>query len=180
LIAGSLAKRYARALVEAASASRELEPVAHELGEFAALLRAERQLRLFFANPSIQRRDKVGAYEQIATKMAVRPLTRTFLRILLEAGRLGELENVLRAYEGLVDERLGRVKAVVTSAVPLAAEAQERLRQRLQAQLGKQVYLETRQDPGLIGGVVTRIGSVVFDGSLRTRLLRLREELVRG
>ncbi len=136
MIAGSLAKRYARALVEVAAASHELDPVARELGEFAALLRAERQLRLFFANPSIQRRDKVGAYEQIATKLAVRPLTRTFLRVLLEAGRLGELENVLRAYEGLVDERLERVKAVVTSAVPLAAETQERLRQRLQEQLG--------------------------------------------
>jgi F-type H+-transporting ATPase subunit delta len=110
----------------------------------------------------------------------VRPLTRTFLRVLLEAGRLGELENVLRAYEGLVDERLGRVKAVITSAVPMEAETQERLRQRLQAQLGKQVYLEARQDPGLLGGVVTRIGSVVYDGSLKAQLLRLREELVRG
>jgi F-type H+-transporting ATPase subunit delta len=180
LIAGSLAKRYAKALVEVAAAARELDPVARELGEFAALLRGQRQLRQFFANPSIQRRDKVGAYEQIAARLAVRPLTRTFLRVLLEAGRLGELENVLRAYEGLVDERLGRVKAVVTSAVPLPAETQERLRQRLQAELGKQVYLEARQDPGLLGGVVTRIGSVVYDGSLKMQLRRLREELVRG
>ncbi len=180
MIAGSLAKRYARALAEVAATSGELDPAARELGEFAALLRAQRPLRLFFANPSIQRRAKVAAYEQIATKLGVRPLTRTFLRVLLEAGRLGELENVLRAYEELVDERLGRVKAVVTSAVPLAAETQERLRQRLQAQLGKQVYLETQQDPGLLAGMVTRIGSVIYDGSLKTRLLKLRGELVQG
>jgi len=180
LIAGSLAKRYARALVEVAASSGELDPVSRELGEFAALLREQRPLRLFFANPSIQRRGKVAVCEQIATKLGVRPLTSSFLRVLLEAGRLGELESVLRAYEGLVDERLGRVKAVVTSAVPLAAETQEQLRQQLQARLGKQVYLETRQDPGLLGGMVTRIGSVLYDGSLKTRLLKLREELVQG
>ena len=90
------------------------------------------------------------------------------------------LEQVLRAYETMVDERLGRVRAVVTSAVPLEGEAQEGLRQRLAEMTGKRVYLEVRQDAGLLGGLVTQIGSQVYDGSLRTQLAKLQQELVRG
>jgi F-type H+-transporting ATPase subunit delta len=87
---------------------------------------------------------------------------------------------VLRAYETMVDERLGRVKAVVTTAAPLEGEAHERLRQRLAEMTGKTVYLEVQLDTGLLGGLVTQIGSQVYDGSLRTRLARLRQELVRS
>jgi F-type H+-transporting ATPase subunit delta len=79
-----------------------------------------------------------------------------------------------------MDERLGRVKATVTSAAPLDEAAQERLRRRLCDVAGKQVYLELRQDPAILGGVVTQIGSRVYDGSVKTQLARLRDELVRA
>jgi len=180
LIAGSLAKRYAKALVDAATASNEHEVVLQELTEAVKLIHDHRELRLFLANPSVQQRDKVRAFEQIALTLRLRPLTTTFLRILLEAGRLPALESVVRAYEALVDERLGRVKAVVTSAASLEIEEQERLRRRLQEVTGKQVYLQVQQDPRILGGLVTQIGSQVYDGSLKTQLTKLREQLVRG
>ncbi len=180
MIAGSLAKRYAKALVDVAAASNEHEVVLRELTGVSQVMQEHRELRQFLANPSVLRADKARGFEQIVGALQIRPLTTTFLRILLEAGRLPALESVVRAYEALVDERLGRVKAVVTSAVPLEAEAQARLRQRLQEVTGKQVYLEVRQDPRLLGGLVTQIGSLVYDGSLKTQLARLREQLVRG
>lgn len=180
MIAGSLAKRYAKALVDVAAASDDLEAIRRELAGVAVLLRDNRELRLFLANPSVLRRDKLRALDRVMASLGLRPLTTSFLRVLLTAGRLPALEGVLRAYESLVDERLGRVKAVVTSAVPLEGDAQERLRQRLEQVVGKRVYLEVQQDPGILGGLVTRIGSLVYDGSLRTRLARLREQLVRG
>ncbi len=180
LIAGSLAKRYAKALVDVAAASDDLEAIRQELAEFAGLLRVHRELRLFLANPSVLRRDKTRALDEVLASLRLRPLTTSFLRILLEAGRLPVLDNVLRAYQALVDERLGRVKAVVTAAVPLEADAQERLRQRLEQVVGKRVYLEVQQDPGILGGLIAQIGSLVYDGSLRTQLARLREQLVRG
>ena len=112
--------------------------------------------------------------------MGLLPLTATFLRILLDAKRLAGLEGILRAYESLMDERLGRVKAVVTSAAPLDDAERDGLCRRLSEVAGKQVYLELRQDPALLGGVITQIGSRVYDGSLKTQLARLRDELARA
>lgn len=180
MIAGSVAKRYAKALADAAAGSGELEPVAQELAAVADLLREHGELRQFLFNPSILRRDKAQVLEEIVSRLRPRRLTRSFLRILFEAGRLPLLEGVLRAYEALVDQRLGRAKAVVTAPGPLEAEVQERLRRRLQEVTGKSVYLDIRQDPAMLGGLITQMGSLVYDGSLRTQLARLREELVRG
>lgn len=175
-----MAKRYAKALVEVAAASNELEEVRQDLHGLADLLREHRDLRQFLANPSVSRRDAGGVITDVAAAMKVKPLTATFVQILLEGGRVGGLEAILRAYELLVDERLGRVKAVVTSAAPLEGDTQDRLRRRLGDVTGKDVYLELRQDPALVGGVVTQIGSQVFDGSLKTQLARLRDEMVRA
>ena len=180
MIAGSVAKRYAKALVEVAAVSHVLEAVRDDLRALADLLREHRELRQFLANPSVSRRDAAEVVKEIGAAMRLAPLTGTFLKIVLEGGRLAGLEGIARAYEALVDEQLGRVKAVVTSAAPLAAEAQEQLRRRLGEVTGKSVYLEVRQDPTLLGGMITQIGSRVYDGSLKTQLARLRDELVRA
>ena len=180
MIAGSLAKRYAKALVEVAAASDDLEAVRQELTDFAELLRVQREFRIFVENPSVQGRDKAAVLERVVAALGLRSLTSTFLRILLEGGRLGALEGILRAYVALMDERLGRVRAMVTAATPLPAEQQERLRRRLAEVTGKQVYLEVHDDPSILGGLITQIGSLVYDGSVRTRLLRLREEMGQG
>ena len=180
MTAGSLAKRYAKALADVAAVSGDLETVREELRGFADVLRGHRELSRFLANPSVLRRDKLKAFEGVVGRISLRPLTVTFLRVLLTADRLGALESIVRAYETLVDERLGRVKAEVTTAVSLDGEQQERLRQRLEQVAGKQVYLEVQQDPKILGGLVTRIGGTVYDGSLRAQLARLREQMVRG
>ena len=93
---------------------------------------------------------------------------------------MSALDGILRAYEGLVDERLNRVRAQVTAAAALDPATEQQLRQRLQERLGREVVLEVQQDPALLGGIVTRVGSVVYDGSLRMQLARLRQELVQG
>jgi F-type H+-transporting ATPase subunit delta len=180
LIAGSLAKRYARALADVAATSGDLETVREELRGFADVLRSHRDVLRFLANPSVLRRDKLRVFEGIVTQVRLRPLTVTFLRMLLTADRLGALESIVRAYESLVDDRLGRVKAEVTAAAPLDGGQQERLRRQLEEVAGRRVYLEVRHDPKILGGLVARIGSLVYDGSLRTQLARLRDQLVRG
>jgi len=175
-----VAKRYAKALIEVAAVSHELEPVRRDLRAFADLLKAHGDLRQFLANPSVSRRDAAEIIKEIGAAMQLTPLTATFLQIVLDGGRVAGLEGILRAYELLADERLGRMKAVVTSAAPLEAETQAQLRRRLGEVTGKDVYLELRQDPTLLGGVVTQIGSRVYDGSLKTQLARLRDEMARA
>ena len=180
MIPGSVAKRYAKALVEVAAASGEQEAVARDLRAFADVLRDQHTLRQVLANPSVPRRDAAAIVREIGTAMRLLPLTVTFLQIALEGGRLSGLDAILEAYELLLDERLGRLKAVVTSAVPLDGETRERLRRRLATVTGKEVYLEVQTDPGLLGGLVARIGSRLYDGSLKTQLARLRDELARA
>ncbi len=180
MIPGSVAQRYAKALVDVAAASGEMQDVHHDLRAFADVLREQRDLRQLLANPSVARRDAAAIIREIGAAMAIRPLAATFLQVVLEGGRLSGLDAILRAYEALLDDRLGRVKAVVTSAVPLASGIQEELRRRLGEVTGKDVYLELRHDPALLGGVVTQIGSRIYDGSLKTQLARLRDDLVRA
>lgn len=180
MIPASVAKRYAKALAEVAVASNELDGVRRDLRALAAVLREHRDLRQFVSNPTVSRRDAGAVITDVAAAMQVRPLTATFLQVLLEAGRMAGLEAILQAFELSADERLGRVKAVVTSAAPLAADAQDRLRRRLSDLTGKNVYLELRQDPTLLGGVVTQMGSRVYDGSLKMQLARLRDEMARA
>ena len=180
MISGSVAKRYARALVEVAASSDMLERVRQDLRAFADLLAAQRQLRQLLVNPSVPRKGAAQIVSDIVAAMGLSPLAATFLRILLDANRLAGLEGILRAYESVMDERLGRIKATVTSAAPLNDAEQERLRRRLSEVAGIQVYLDLRQNPAILGGVVTQIGSRVYDGSLKTQLARLRDEMVRA
>jgi F-type H+-transporting ATPase subunit delta len=84
------------------------------------------------------------------------------------------------AYEGLIDERLNRAKATVTSAAPLPEPTLEGLRTHLGMAIGKEIYLETRVDSDIMGGVVAQVGSTIYDGSLRTQLRRMREQLLKG
>jgi len=180
LISGSVAKRYARALVDVAAASDALERVHQDLRAFADLLATQRELRHLLANPSVPRKGADQIVSDIVAVMGLSPLAVTFLHLLLDANRLAGLEAIIRTYESVMDERLGRVKAVVTSAALLDDAEQEQLRRRLCEVAGMPVYLELRQDPAILGGVVSQIGSRVYDGSLKTQLARLREELVRA
>ncbi len=179
MIAGSLAKRYAKALTDVAPPA-ELEAVGQELSAFLEVFRTHTDLRLFLLNPSVLLRDKLALFQRIAETLQLRSLAATFLRVVLEAGRLNLLESILRSYQALVDARLGRLKAVVTMPGPMDPATEEALRARLGALAGKNVYLEVHQDPAILGGLVAQIGSQVYDGSLKTQLQKLGEQLARG
>jgi len=179
LTAGALSKRYARALVGALPDPAALETAGRELESFARLLREQRELKALFANPGVQRRDKEAILERLAAGIGLGGVVKIFLRLLLERGRLGNLEIILRVYQELMDERLGRVRAEVAAAVPLDPAVQARLAGRLGAVAGKTVVLEAKTDAALLGGLVARIGDTVYDGSLRTQLRLVREAMLR-
>jgi F-type H+-transporting ATPase subunit delta len=173
----SAVSTYAEALFEAAKERNELEEVLEELKDFAGALRESEELRLFFYSTQIAEREKRRAIDALTEGMRVS--TRNFLKVLSDYGRTEMLEDVLRRYEELVEDHLGRVEVEVVTAVELSEESKRRLKERLAGILGGQeVILETRVDPEILGGAVFRFGGTMVDSSVRGRLEGLRERML--
>ena len=178
--AGGLSKRYAKALADVAAERGVVEEVGRDLKRIAELFKGNREAVTFFANPAVSLADKRSVLQSLAARAEVQPLSANVLGLLLEKRRLLYLEEIALAYEELADERLNRGKATVTSAAPLSEPMLEGLKVRLRRATGKEVYLEARVDPAILGGLVAQVGSTVYDGSLRTQLRRMREQLLKG
>lgn len=148
-----------------------------ELQEFASALEESEELRLFYYGGQIPEREKRRAIDALTEDM--KTSTTNFLKILSDNGREEILEEVILRYETLIEEHLGRVEVEVTTAVDLSDEMLERLRERLGTILdGREVILETRVDPNILGGAVFRLGGDMMDGSIRGRLNTLREGMM--
>jgi F-type H+-transporting ATPase subunit delta len=176
---GTVAKRYAKALVDVAAEANTLESVGAELDQLVAVWQAEPAVAAFFGNPAIRLADKAETLRRLSVRMALSPLLARFLALLLSRHRLGAVPGVSQTYRDLMHRRLGRVQAAVTTAVPLGPDLQESLRRRLAEELGRTVLLEPRVDPAILGGMVVQVDSMVHDGSLRTQLKQLKEHLLR-
>jgi F-type H+-transporting ATPase subunit delta len=173
----SAVSTYADALFEAAKERNELEGVLEDLRDFNAALEESEELRLFFYGGQIPEREKRKAIDALTEGMSLS--TRNFLKVLSDNGREEILYEVLLRYEELVKEHLGRIEVEVTTAVELSEESLNRLKERLGKILeGREVILETRVDPDLLGGAVFRFGGQMMDGSVRGRLESLRETML--
>jgi F-type H+-transporting ATPase subunit delta len=177
VIASSVARRYARALLALGVEDGRFEAYATQLEQVREVFAGSSDLRELWQNPAHPRERRLAALETIVARLEVSPLVANLLRLLVERRRIAEIEAVALAYRAFVDERVGRVRAVVTSAAGLNPDQTERLGAALAAMTQKQIVLETRVDPALIGGVVAQVGSTLLDGSLRTQLGTLREKL---
>ena len=173
----SAVSTYAGALFEAARERGELEEVLSDLGEFVAALHDSEELRLFYYGGQVPERQKRRALDGLTEGM--KTSTTNFLKVLVDNGREEILEVVLRRYEEILKEHLGRIEVEVTTAVKLSEESERRLRERLVNVLeGREVILETNVDQDLIGGAVFRFGGRMMDGSIRGRLESLREGML--
>jgi F-type H+-transporting ATPase subunit delta len=175
----TIANRYSRALADVVFARGEVNAVKSELEAFSGLLSSHTELRDVFASPAVAQERKQALLGSILDRLAVRTITGNFLKLLLANQRLGLLDSVLAGFSREIDARQGVVSAVVTTARPVTEDQREALTARLRRATGKEVRLQFGVDPKLIGGVVTRIGSLVYDGSVRTQLAQVREQLKR-
>lgn len=177
---GSIGRRYARALLGAAAGAGASESVERDLGTLAGVLRESPELGAALSNPTFKVEERIRVADAVAERIGAHAITRDFLRLLVEKDRFDRFDAVHRAFEGLSDQAAGRVRATLTSATPLSDEVVGRIQTKLESATGKQVLLDREVDAGLIGGVVTRIGSQVYDGSVRTQIRRVREQLQKG
>jgi F-type H+-transporting ATPase subunit delta len=178
--AGGLARRYAKALADVATDQQLLEAVGRDLHAIIETMKSTREVSAFFASPAIPLTDKRRVMQTIADGVGVKPLTAKFLNLILEKRRLAYLGEIALAYEELTDERMGRGKATVTSAVALSEPIIRGLQERLRVATGKEIYLETQVDPAIVGGLIAQIGSTIYDGSVRTQLKKAREHLLKS
>jgi F-type H+-transporting ATPase subunit delta len=176
----TVARRYATALADVVIKSGETESVKNELKTWEQMMAANADLQNAFRNPAIAQANKEKVLEGLLAKAKPSKTTSNFLRVLLRNRRLTELGHINQRFESVLEERSGAAIAEVISARDLSDSQRNELKANLEKLTGKQIKLNFAIDPEIIGGVVTRIGSTVYDGSVKTQLENLREELING
>ena len=175
------ATRYARALADAALDPKnrsDARQLLNELGTFDQMANESADLKNILLSPAVQGSKKRAVVARFADSLPLSKLVRNFLYVIIDHHRVGMLGEIREAFETVLDERLGVVRAEVKSAAPLDARQQQAIAAELSQVAGKQVRCTFDTEPNLVGGVVARIGSTIYDGSVRARLDALRERLV--
>lgn len=173
----AIANRYAKALVDVSFKLNQHEQTAQELLQFGDLLARQKELVHFYSNPAIAVAKKKEATKEILGKLAFGPAISNFLLVLIDNHRMGGFAEIRKAFQQELNNRLGVTQAEVTTAAELDAETHQKLEAKLAALTGKKVALKFTNDPGLIGGVVTRIGDTIYDGSIRQQLNSMKARL---
>lgn len=175
-----VARRYAKALVKMAVEGNFLERLRDDLQKVHAAQEVSRELRNLLISPIIAIGLKKAVLAEIIARLDVDQIAENFFGLLLEKGRFKYLGPIVAAYEGLIDEKLNRVKAIVRTKYSLSPEEETSLKKALSELTGKEVVLSTGLDPSILGGLVAQIGGTILDGSLRGQLKQLKEELTRS
>lgn len=176
MIAGSLSRRYAKALFQLAVAARKEEEVGWEIERFADAIQSP-ALNRVLNNPafSVQSRKKIVA--EVAGHLQLSPLVIHFLSLLVERDRLSFFPAIVERYRRLLNERKGQGEARVIAASPLEDNDLDRLRQALEKVSAKQVVIKQENDPSLIGGLVIHLEGKVYDGSVRSQLENMKQRV---
>lgn len=173
----TVARRYASALADVLVDRNEEAVVREELGAWEQLVQQNPLLLEALTNPTVPYDQKSNVLNELITKAKVRPTTSNFLRLLLRNQRFSDLPQINAKLSEIMDERAGVVSADVTSARPISEPVKSALEQTLQQITNRRVRLNFATDEALLGGIVTRIGSTIYDGSVRSQLERLKQEL---
>lgn len=174
---GKASRRYARALFLLAEERELLDPVQQDLQQLAALLQASPDLVRIITHPLLPTPRRQAALDALFQDK-LQPLTRTFLALLDEKGRLKHLTDICEAYARLFRDRRGIEQAEITSATEMESGQLEQIRGRLETRFGKTVELLARVDASLIGGFRIRVRDTVIDYSLATRLRTFEQQLI--
>jgi F-type H+-transporting ATPase subunit delta len=172
-----IAKRYGKALAEVSFKLGQHERVGQELSQFDELVNRNRELQLFYTNPAIPLPKKRAATNELLRRLGFCKETSNFILVLIDNHRVSYFGEICKAFREVLNEHLGVVQADVTTAFEVDSEIQTRLGQKLENLTGKRVLLKFGIGPELIGGVITRIGDTIYDGSVRQQLELIKNRL---
>lgn len=172
------ASRYARAFADVVfEAKLNAKTVLGQVEDFGAAWHESRELREFFLDPSFPAEQKVELLDKLNAKLKMAQQTRNFIAVLINNNRIFGFDEVVAEFRRELNQRLGISEAKVVSARKLDAEERKELEKQIAGLTGGTVEAQFEEDSSLIGGAVVQVGSTVYDGSVRGRLERLREEL---
>ena len=175
-----LARRYAKAIIELAREADQVSEIGEDLVRIAALFDESHELVHLYNDPTVRPEMKEKVLEDLLGKGGIRDLTRRFIHVLLAKNRLLGVGEIAISYRDFADELGKRVRAKIVSAAKLEDEDLNRIRKTLTKISGMEVVLELEIDESLLGGVITQIGSEVYDGSLKNQLQQIKENLSKG
>jgi len=174
-----LSLRYARAFATVASAAHlDAAAAQQQLADFSGTFAGSQQLLEILMNPSIPNEQKLKVLDAIAGRIGMFPQVRNFLAVIMDHQRLDELNEILNEYHLVADEQANLAEAEITSAHPLNEQDRVELEAQVAKLAGGRVRVTYGQDATLLGGAVVRIGSTVYDGSIRAQLQQLKQKLV--
>lgn len=169
-------RTYARSLYQAAKDAGRVAPVREQLADFAAAMEQVPELAEILRNPQLDRGTKAAAIDAVAGDAD--PLVTNLLRLLVDKGRGGEVDEVAQEFEQLAAREEGQLNVELTTAIELSDDEARQIVGQIERVSGRTVEAERKVDPNLIGGIVLQAGSLRVDASVRGRLERLTRELV--
>ncbi|OEU56798.1 MAG: ATP synthase F1 subunit delta [Desulfobacterales bacterium C00003106] len=177
----AIARRYAKALLAIGKEDNQAEAYKDELAEFVVTLEEDGSgLKQALTNPLYPAEGRKKVLQGVLGKMYLSNVMNSFLYLVFDKDRISSLKDISELYEKLTDELTNIARAMVSSAVELSSEAEEKIREALSKMTGKKVILDVQTNPALIGGIVTRMGDLVFDGSISTQLSTINDVFKRG
>ncbi len=169
-----LAGRYATALYELADAGRQLDQVAKDFRLLSAMMDESADLVLLIKSPVISRAEQTKAMQVLMNKAGMTPLTVRFVGVISENRRLYALANMIAAFLSLLSARRGETTAEVVSAKKLSDSQIRAIGDSLKSAFGGKIAVDAKVDPGVLGGLVVKVGSRMIDSSLRTKMQQMR------
>jgi len=177
--AGVVALRYAHAFASAAaSTGLDVAAAQQQMNDFAATLNGSRELREILENPSIPAEQKLAVLDGLAAKLGMMREVRNFIAVMMDHQRLSDLNDIIAAYDQVADTGQGLAEAEITTAFDLNDEDRKSLEAQVAKLAGSKVRVAYKQDKALLGGAIVKIGSTVYDGSVRGSLEQLKQTLV--
>jgi len=177
LISPTLAKKYARALLEIGQQAGNFEALGSQLQQFGDLLKRNKELKTILASAAYPPVHRQAIARAIGQALGFSQETIDFIDLLIDRERMDHFPEIVKSYEDLCDTSCNRLRASLVSAIRLSPQLVEEVTNQLKSSTGKEIILSVQEDSSLIGGALAKIGNVVYDGSLKTQLRRAKRNL---
>lgn len=174
---GSVARRYAKAIVDIGDAKQILTVLGQDIDKVAQAIAGSGELAVVMSNPAFPRNERRKVLTALLDRVQTHAITKNVLNLLLDKERMAELPAIARELRAMIQARSGKLSAEIVSFAPLSPEQVTAITASLEKLTGKRLEVTKREDASLLGGVVAKVGDVVYDGSLKSQLRTLRDQV---